>query len=404
MPRLRPLVTLSLLSCMALLACSDSQEPPASAGTPVRLAFIKDTFAVRQLGSTQLTAVGYDAQGAVVAQLPIQYSISGSAATTSAAGMAHGVKPGVGTVTAKLGNLETTATLEVFGHPEGVVVDSQAAGWRPFGVAVSRDGVIYVTQLDNAHIIQIDTADQVIDSIAVGSTPTGVTFAPDGRTAYVTNQFDDNVGVVDVDTRHQSSTIPIPAAPFVPFVAPDGQKVFITSNTSNVYVADAATGAIVDTIVLSHAPNGFALHPDESRVYISTFVGGTVTEVGIASNATLRTFNPGGTPQAMVVSADGSELYVANEQGWVDVYDLSTGMAVAQIPLTGGGFGMALSPDQQPLYVSEPGAGLVEVVNIPSRSVIHTLNVGGIPRRVAFTRHGGIAVIPNELGYVSFVR
>lgn len=106
----------------------------------------------------------------------------------------------------------------------------------------------------------------------------------------------------------------------------------------------------------------------------------------------------------MVVSADGSELYIANEQGWVDVYDLSTGMPVAQVLLAGGGFRMALSPDQQHLYVSEPNAGLLQVINIPSRNVIHTLHVGGTPRRVAFTRHGGLAVIPNEAGYVSFVR
>jgi YVTN family beta-propeller protein len=388
------------------MACSsststDNEGPP---GQAVRLAFTADTFTLRQAGAATLRARAYDATGRVVEGVAITYSATGNAATVSNAGQVLGVKPGVGGITATADGLEISATLEVFGHPEGVIKGSTPLADRPFGVAVSRNGLVYVTRLDAAKVSSLDTALTLGDSIDVGATPTGVAFSPDGQTGYVTNQFSNSLGVIDVSGAAQASAITIPASPFVPFVSPDGERVFVTSNTSNVYLIDRASGAVTDSIELTHAPNGFALHPDEVRVYVSAFVGGTVSEIAVNSGNVLRTFTPGGTPQDMVVSADGTELYVANENGWVEIFDLASGNSVKKVTLTSGGFGMALSPDQQHLYVSEPGAGVVEIVNLASRTVIHTLDVGGIPRRIAFTRHGGVAVIPNEFGYVSFVR
>lgn len=384
-------------------ACSSSTDGGGPPGEAVRIAFSADTFALRQAGGAMVRARAYDANGQVVEGVTITYSAAGNAATVSNSGQVTGVKPGVGEITASSAGLGTaSALLEVFGHPEGVVMGSTPLDGRPFGVSVSRDGVVYVTQLDMARVSILDTSLSVGDSIAVGGTPTGVTFSPDGLTAYVTNQGSANLGVIDVASSTQQSTIAIPADPFVPFVSPDGSKVFVTSNTDNVWIISG--GVVTDSIHLTHAPNGFALHPDEARVYVSAFVGGTVSEINVNSGEVLRTFTPGGTPQDMVVSADGTELYVANEAGWVEIFDLASGESVKKVDLAGGGFGMALSPDQQHLYISEPGAGKVEIVNLASREIIHTLDVGGTPRRIAFTRHGGVAVIPNEAGYVSFVR
>lgn len=399
-PRLMPYLLVLAMACSSSTP-TDNGGPP---GLVVRLAFTADTFALRQAGGAMVRAVAYDVNGAVVEGVAITYSATGNVAMVSAGGQVTGIKPGVSEVTASAGGLETSALLEVFGHPEGQLIGSTPVDGRPFGVAVSRDGLVYVTRLDAAKVSVLDTALAVSDSIDVGATPTGVTFLPDGQTAYVTNQGSQNVGLIDVGLHAQTSAISIPADPFVPFASPDGARLFVTSNTSNVYLIDHHSGAITDSIELSHAPNGFALHPDQARVYVSTFVGGTVSEIEVSSGTVLRTFTPGGRPQDMVVSVDGTELYVANEDGWVEIFDLATGNSIKKVTLGGGGFGMALSPDQQHLYVSEPDAGLVEIVNLASREIIHTLAVGGAPRRIAFTRHGGVAVIPNEAGYVSFVR
>ena len=168
-------------------------------------------------------------------------------------------------------------------------------------------------------------------------------------------------------------------------------------------MADARSREVVDSVPVGYAPNGFAIHPDGGRLYV-TSVYGDVTEIDMRTDAVLRTFSPGGVPQGALVSKDGSELYVANEAGWLDVYDLTSGNNVARVPLAAGGFGVALSPDLMHLYVSLPAAGKVQVVNTASRTIIHTIETGGRPRRIAFDYHGAIAVVANEAGSVDFVR
>jgi YVTN family beta-propeller protein len=384
--------------------CSNPTDKSDGGENAVRLEFAAGDYTLKQGVGTNIRARAYDANGDEIAGVNIHYAVSTGVATMSNNGVATGRKGGYGTVTASLNGLQASTDLEVFGHPDGTFAFNTPVGDRPFGLAVSVDGLVYVTRLDGAKITALDTTGAVVDSVNVESTPTGVTFSPDGQTAYVTNQLSQSLGVISVATSAQVDTVTLPASPFVPFVSPDGSKVFVTSNTSNVWLVNAATGAVTDSIVLTHAPNGFALHPDLERVYISTFVGGTVSEVSIATGQVLRTFTPGGTPQAVIVSPDGNELYVANEAGFVEFYDLATGNSVGKATLTGGAFGMALSPDLATLFVTEPGNGLVELVNTATREKIKTTDVGGTPRRIAFTHHGNFAAVANEGGYVTFLR
>jgi DNA-binding beta-propeller fold protein YncE len=401
--------TLALLGCGApeVPTTGPTPTPDPGTGAVARVVFVADSIAVTQGGSAQASAIAVDAAGQPVSGATVAYSVVGQGAgvaTVSTGGAVSGVKPGVTGIRASVGSVAATATLEVFGHPEGLLVGSEPLDGRPFGAAVSRHGVVYVTRLDAAAVARLDTTRRVVQSIAVGATPTGIAFSPAGDLAYVTNQASRTLGIVDVAAGAQVATIPLPADPFVPFVSPDGAKLFVTSNTSRVFVADAQSRALTGHVELTHAPNGFALHPDGARVYVSASFGGTVHEIDIATNAVRRTFEPGGMPQGLSVSRDGRELFVANEAGWLDVYALGSGERVARVALAGGGFGLATSPDEQHLYVSLPNAGTVQVVNIEARRIIHTLTVHGTPRRIAFTRHGGVAVIPNEAGYVSFVR
>ena len=419
---MRPCSRSSLVALVSLFAglsagCGGGSTPPVEPPPPApeesvppptavaRLVFVADSLAVNQGRVTQAVVTALDADGKAVAGAQVAYSVvDPRVASVAAGGAVSGLRPGVTGVRASVGSVVATATLEVFGHPEGAVVGAEPLHGRPFGVAVSRHGAVYVTQLDAGSLAQLDTARRIVGSVATGYTPTGVVFSPAGDVAYVTNQSSGTVGVVDVAAGRQIATIALPAHPFVPFVSPDGAKLFVTTNTSFVVVADAASRSLTGRIDLAHAPNGFALHPDGKRVYVSSSFGGTVHEVDMGTNQVLRALAPGGVPQGLAVSRDGTELFVANEAGWLDVYSLEDGTRLARLALAGGGFGLATSPDEQHLYVSLPNAGLVQIVNIPTRAIAHTITVGGVPRRIAFTRHGGVAVIPNEAGYVSFVR
>jgi YVTN family beta-propeller protein len=137
---------------------------------------------------------------------------------------------------------------------------------------------------------------------------------------------------------------------------------------------------------------------------VSSFVGGTVTEFNIATHAVVRTYASGGTPQGLTTNKKGTELYVVNEGGYVTLFSTSTGATLATLPLIAGGFGAAVTPDDNHLYIAEPNGAVVQVVNLQNRKMSSTIKVGGSPRRIAFSSSGKVGVVTNQAGYITFIK
>jgi YVTN family beta-propeller protein len=307
----------------------------------------------------------------------------------------------------QLSNTSTPAVSALFTHPAGIIARTTPLTGTPWGVDISINEVAYVTQLASNQVAVTNTTSQTISGeVAVGSTPTAVAFSPDGLTAYVTNQGDGTLGVINVATGMQTATVALPSgvSPFAVAAAPSGRTVFVSGNMTEVYVVNARTLKIVDSIPVGSAPNAFALSPDEKYFYVSSFVGGTATQFNIANHHVVRTFTTGGTPQGLSTNKAGTELYVVNEGGFVSLFKVASGALITTLPLTAGGFGTGVSPDDNHLYVSEPSAGIVQVVNLVTRAIGKTISVGGEPRRIAFNPSGKIAIVTNAQDYLSFIK
>jgi YVTN family beta-propeller protein len=290
-------------------------------------------------------------------------------------------------------------------RPSGTIAATRTIGFRPYGVAVSAQGIAYVTQLDAGTLTGANANTLALaGTVAVGSTPTDVAFNPAGTTAYVTNQLDGALGVVDVATGVQVATIPLGGNPFDVAVSPDGTRLYVSTNANQVVVVNAATRTVIGTIATSFAPMRMAWHPNGTRLYVATIFGGVVHEISVATLTVTRTFSVGGTPQGMAVSPDGAELYVANETGRIDIWSLVSGSFSASIPLLGGGYALAMTKDATQLYVSIPGRGLVAVVDRVGRTVVNQVGTGGDPRDIAFSADGLTALVANTAGWVNFVR
>lgn len=277
---------------------------------------------------------------------------------------------------------------------------------RPFGVALSRSGRVYVTRAGAASLA-VGTAEQLwVDdgsAISVGAAPTDVAFAPSGERAYVTNQLSGTVGVIDVRSGRQTASVRVDGAPYKLFVAPDESRIYASNNHTSVFVIDAHAHTVVGRVDVGDSPNSFALHPGRRFLYVSSWVGRSVAEIDLESTAVTRRFDVGGIPQGLAVSNDGHELYVANEAGRLDVWSLVSGENVDRITLGGGGFGLTLTPDGSYAYVTLPQAGRVQVLHLPSRAVVKTLDTGGMPRRLVFDSRSDTAIVPNEGGWVDFI-
>lgn len=289
------------------------------------------------------------------------------------------------------------------GRP-GLAVTPFALGNGPWNVAISQRGLVYVTRVATDSIAVVDiAAPRVAAAFKVGNGPYDVVFNAAGSSAYVSNLYDHTVGVINTSTPAQVTTFPVPGGAVRLLLGPGENKLYVTLDNGGLTVLNAASGAVDTTIQLGAvALNGVALTSDRSRLYVSS-VGGTVTEINTASDIVLRSFTPGGTPQDLVVGHGDSTLYLADEAGWVAVWNLKSWTRTDSIPVPAA-FGLALTQDGAQLWVTETGAGEIAVVDCASRTVVATIPVLGHPRHLAMTLDGTTAVVANEAGVVQIIR
>jgi YVTN family beta-propeller protein len=78
----------------------------------------------------------------------------------------------------------------------------------------------YVANQSSNTVSVIDSNNEVVSTITVGSAPTGVAASPDGSKVYVTNRSTGKLSVIDTNTNKVVSTITVGSAPTgVPFTS-----------------------------------------------------------------------------------------------------------------------------------------------------------------------------------------
>jgi YVTN family beta-propeller protein len=298
-----------------------------------------------------------------------------------------------------LAGCEPTTAPHTVTHPEGVVIASRPLGGRPYGVAISKQGVVYTARLDVDSVSRADLPDTLFHGgVAVGMLPSHVAFNPAGTRAYVANQGSHSVSVVNVTSGVVETTIPLGSNAWNAIVSPDGATLYATTDQGAVYFIATATNTIEATQLLEtgDALRGLALDVSGATLYVAGRNSGTIYVINTRTRHVSRKLRIGGTPQRIALSGLGRELYVANEARGLDFIRLPTG-PLATLPV-GSAYGLALSPDDAQLYVTIPNSGIIHVIDRAGRFLVRSLTVGGRPRTVAFSASGEFAVVANELG------
>ena len=376
---------------------------------PVAGLFVSPAAVVVGPGQTQqLTVNAADQYGNATgpAAAPTFSSANGSVATVSSAGLVSGVAVGNTTITVTSGAATKIVSVYVStgGHPIGATRVDAPEGGRPFAVRASINDVLLVGEQDNDRLGRYNLPSTTsAGSIVVGDDPTDVNFSADGLKAYVTNQFSGTLGLINVATNTQVSTVDVGSSPFRVAPSRDGSKIYVTTGQGYLVTVNATTSTAGATpLALVGALNGLAVHPSQPVIYV-TSTSGTLYEVSETTGQVLRSVATGGASQEVVLSTDGTQLYIAMENGPLQIRATSDLAVVGTIAAASGTFGAAVTPDGTQLYATQPGAGKVLVIDLATKTVLRTID-GGVPRRVTFDRTGFTAFIGNEGGYVSFIK
>ncbi len=232
----------------------------------------------------------------------------------------------------------------------------------------------------------------------------GLAFSPDGTTAYASGGATGRVHVYDVAGKGLVETTPltIPSStgygisfPAGLVVTADGKRLLIADHLQDsVSVVDLHTGA-VQSVPVGHAPYDIVVKPNGRTAYVTNQGGNTVTVLDVSTPYpfVLTTLDVGTHPNAMALDVYGHLMVADGDSDEITFISARSNRVYARMslsPYPNANIGttpiaLALSTNQQTLYVANAGNNDVAVVDISKRVVRGLIPTGWYPTAVVAT-------------------
>jgi YVTN family beta-propeller protein len=292
-------------------------------------------------------------------------------------------------------------------HPAtGTIASTLTLTGRPHGVAIASSGRFCVSQIDAASVTcGMLTASDVtlLGPILVDLQPAHVALSADGNQAYTANQFGRSLSIVNLGTSAVAATLQLPSEGFNVLADPGSSRVYVTTSTGSLQVVDGGTRTILSQVATGPASNGLALDRAAGILYVSSITAGTIAAVNTTTNAVVRIYTVNAKPQRIALSSDGRKLFIANETSGLEILDVTSGARSTVAGVDPGAVGLALAPDGKVVYLTNPPAGKVQIVDVATLQVT-TISGLSSPRNVAFGLSGAAAVVTGEGNKVYVIR
>jgi len=284
----------------------------------------------------------------------------------------------------------------IWKNDQGVVYDNGYIG----DMALSQDGnTLYAVDQIGFRLITVDVPTQTItNNTPVGRYPFGVALSPNESEVYVANvgmfEYQPVVSGEDLSSATlKEQGLRFPATAY----GSEEMKEGIQNDSVNipglgdpnvdesfsVWTVDAASGEVI------------------AKVKTGFLVGQVVEDFPAVGGA---------SPNSLVATEEF--VFVSNgNNDCVSVIDVQQDTVVQNIRLQPDErlgnlrgiipFGLALSPDQQKLYVAEAGINAVGVIDVVSQEVLGHIPVGWFPSKLAVSPDGKQLIVANAKGYGS---
>lgn len=353
-------------------------------------------------GSLRLTVRVLDLSGRLMTDPPVTFTPSDPAIISASDGLVTSVGPaGMGSVTVRVGDLVQQIPVMVGDFPTFRLVHTTGMSNAMYRAAVGAGGKVVVTARDGGMVARgtLPSFD-LPTSIPTGATPLGLAVNHAGTRAYVATA--DRLSLIDLDSNVALTPILLPGGGNKASVvlSQDETRAYVGTATT-VYVVDLAGGSLVDSVATGPAGH-IALHPSQPRLYVSQY---PVREVDLTTmQLTTRQFGttPADPPADLAVSPDGTQLLVLGGDS-LRVFDLASTTQVQVVPVPiSNSYATGLAVGSNLIVVT---AGVyVHVFDEKTRFPLSTVTVGANANFPAISPDGRTIVVPNDLGYVSFLQ
>jgi len=375
---------LSLLAAVAattalLSACSTAA--PSAAGKPELMLVGIDTKAVfADDGALNNVAPGKDvvaivdigtdpAHPKIVASLPLMNTIIGPPTNLA-------VTPD-GTLGLVANSMDWTAdganwkavpdnklyVIDLTANPPKLI-DTVAVGKQPSGLSINRAGNLALIANRNDNSISVVSIQgkqvKLVDSVPMGEQVSAVVFTPDGKRAIATKFPGHKVSFLNVDGQkvtYDKRDVSVGLWPYNLGVTMDGKLVLTPDNgnsgrsdghvdTVTVVDIEANPPRVIDKVVIGDAPEGFAMNPN-GRMAVAILLGGSDG----AKNAWFYHRNG----SVVTLKVDGKKVTKTGD-----------------VPVGGVPEGAVFSPDGKWLYVGNYVDKNISVLRVDGDTVVNT--------------------------------
>jgi len=286
---------------------------------------------------------------------------------------------------------------------------SPAAKSGPRSMAKAGRYTAYVAVVGSYSVAKVDVATHTILADDIGTdTGEGVAVTPDGKTIYVADTGQYQVLAVDAATKKQTRIF-VGAYPSDVAVSPDGSQVYATVRGGDTGPGGSQTVAVISTadnrvtaqINVGAAPRQVLFAPDGRHAYVSTAKG-----VVVIDTATRKVSGRvAGIPTAQSLALAEGRLYItqpdANRVWVVDVGSVRTlgSFSAGQEP-----WAVAVTPDGKKVFVADMNSDSVGVYDAASHKRLADVGVGRLPCSIAVTPDGSEVWVGNDMtGTISVI-
>ncbi len=193
---------------------------------------------------------------------------------------------------------------------------------------------------------------------------------------------------IDIASRTIVDGYEVGAAPKFLAVTPDGQRLLVSNWCGHsLSIVDLTGTEATRTLKVASFPRGIAIEADSATAYVASMGKHTIDVVDLKSLTVVRQLKPGRGPRHIVLDAAGRLFVSLSHEGRVAIVDKETGAAVSRVLVGKDPRSIVLSTDGTALYVTNYGEDSLAVVDTRTMKVVQKIATGPAPIGVAFERH-----------------
>ena len=260
--------------------------------------------------------------------------------------------------------------LYVIDGQTGAIIDSVALNVSIFSLAVNYDtNRIYVAAMtleatQEAEIVVIDGSDNsILTSIPVGAFPgnllLGITVDPSTNRIYVTDVLAEEILMIDGVTNTIAASVPIADLADSIEVNPVTRRLYATDVPGLLWVLDADTLAVLDTVTLPISTGGrIVVNSFTNRIYVSSALGYSTAFVVIdgETDEIVTTFTMDSVTNGIALDSATNRIYLVNNglyenTGTLLIVDGNTNQIVETHPVGTDPFDVDVDPTTSRVYV-----------------------------------------------------